>query len=83
MQGLVTRVLASVGLSPEDVAGVTEIAQILRVNRRTAARYVELASFPAPVGTLSRGRVWLRADVDRWGKEHLPLAVGRPKKDSS
>jgi hypothetical protein len=83
MQGLVARVLASFGLSPEDVAGVTEIAQMLRVNRRTAARYVELATFPAPLGTLSRGRVWLRADIERWAKGHLPLAVGRPRKDSS
>ena len=81
MQGLLDRVLASLGLTPEEVAGVTEIAEMLGVNRRTAARYVERVDFPAPVGTLSRGRVWIRSEVDAWGREHLPLPPGRPKRD--
>jgi prophage regulatory protein len=72
--------LASLSVSPEDVAGVSEVAEMLGVSRPTAARYVERSDFPAPAGSLARGRVWLRADVERWGKEHLPLPPGRPRK---
>ena len=74
--------LASLGVSPDQLAGVSEIAELLGVSRPSAARYVERDSFPKPVGALARGRVWLRADVERWAKANLPLKPGRPRKST-
>jgi predicted DNA-binding transcriptional regulator AlpA len=74
------RSLASLGVSPEDLAGVAEIAKMLGVSRPTASRYVDRDDFPEPVGQLLRGRVWLRADVQAWAKANLPLKAGRPPK---
>ena len=67
-------------MSPDELAQLTEVAQVLGVSKRSAARYVDLPGFPAPIDTLSTGRVWVRADVVKWGKENLPLKQGRPPK---
>jgi predicted DNA-binding transcriptional regulator AlpA len=67
----------------EELAGVSEIAEMLGVSRPSAARYVERPDFPAPAGELSRGRVWRRSDVTAWAKAQLPLPPGRPRKSSS
>jgi predicted DNA-binding transcriptional regulator AlpA len=73
--------LASVDVALEELAGLAEIAEILRVSRSTAARYAERADFPAPIGRLGRGRIWRRRDVEKWGRLRLPLPKpGRPKK---
>lgn len=63
-----------------DVVGVSEIAKLLGVAKRTAAKYVDLDHFPTPAARLATGRVWRRADVEEWGREHLPLKQGRPPK---
>jgi prophage regulatory protein len=73
-------VLASRSVASDELAGVSEIAEMLGVTRRTAARYVDRTDFPEPTETLSRGRVWLRADIEAWAREHLPLPSGRPRK---
>jgi predicted DNA-binding transcriptional regulator AlpA len=71
----------SSSMAPQELAGVAEIAEILGVTRRTAARYSERDDFPAPTGQLARGRVWRRRDVEKWGAKHLPLPrPGRPPK---
>jgi predicted DNA-binding transcriptional regulator AlpA len=69
-------------VSSDQLAGVSEIAQLLGVPKRTAARYVDREDFPEPFDTLATGRVWLRADVDTWAKSYLPLRPGRPRKSS-
>lgn len=69
-------------MAPEELAGVTEIAEMLGVARRTAAAYTERDDFPAPVGVLARGRIWRRVDVDRWAKKNPPRKPGRPKKSA-
>jgi prophage regulatory protein len=75
--------VGSLAMSPEDLAGVVEIAELLGVTDRTAARYTQRGDFPAPIGQLARGRVWRRVDVERWGRKHLPLPrTGRPPKTS-
>jgi hypothetical protein len=75
------RALASLGLSPEDLAGLAEIAEIFGVTKATAQKYARRADFPEPLGEIAAaGRVWRRADVDAWGKETLPLRPGRPRK---
>lgn len=72
--------LASLGMSPDEVVGLTEIAKIFGVTKRTAVRYRELPDFPQPIARLSAGHIWRRADVETWGREHLPLRTGRPRK---
>jgi prophage regulatory protein len=78
-----TSLLASPGVSPDELAGLSEIAKLLGAPKRTAARYVERADFPEPFDRLATGRVWLRADVQAWGKKHLPLPPGRPRKPTA
>jgi predicted DNA-binding transcriptional regulator AlpA len=78
-----TTALRSLGLSPEDAVSVTEIARLLGVARITAHRYTQRDDFPEPLAATSAGRVWLRKDVERWAKDHLPLPEGRPRKDVS
>ena len=51
-------------VSPEDLVGVTEIAQMLKVAVNTAWRLSNRPDFPAPAATLSRGRVWKRRAVE-------------------
>jgi hypothetical protein len=65
-------------VAPDELAGVTEVAKILGVAKRTAAKYVDRPDFPKPLDVLSTGRVWRYADVERWGRENLPLRTGRP-----
>jgi prophage regulatory protein len=68
-------------VAPDELASLSEIAQLLGVPKRTAARYVDRPDFPEPIDVLAVGRVWRRADVTRWGKKHLPLRPGRPRKE--
>jgi predicted DNA-binding transcriptional regulator AlpA len=64
---------------PDDLIMLAEVAKLLGVAPSTAARYSNLGSFPAPVERLATGRVWPRVDVERWGRETLPLPRGRPR----
>ena len=73
--------LASLGVSPEDLLGLVDIARLLNVTTRTVQNYVARDDFPEPIGRIAAGRVWLRADVERWAKETLPLPTGRPRKE--
>jgi hypothetical protein len=66
-------------MSPDELASLAEVAELLKVPKRTAARYVEREDFPDPIDELRVGRIWSRADVVAWGKR-LPLRPGRPSK---
>jgi predicted DNA-binding transcriptional regulator AlpA len=74
------RALRSLGVAPEDALSVTDIARLYGVTRATAHRYSRRADFPEPLAKTGAGRVWLRRDVEKWGREHLPLQTGRPPK---
>jgi prophage regulatory protein len=63
-------------MAPEELASVGEIAAMLKVPRRNVERWVNRPDFPAPVATLSVGRIWRRADVKDWAKRTLPLKRG-------
>jgi predicted DNA-binding transcriptional regulator AlpA len=68
----------------EDLVGLSEIATLLGVHKRTAQNYLGRDDFPEPLGQTSAGRVWRREDVRQWGHEHLPLPrPGRPRKRDS
>jgi predicted DNA-binding transcriptional regulator AlpA len=71
--------IASTDMAPDELAQLAEVAKLLGVSKRTALKYASLKGFPAPIETLTTGRVWRRVDVARWGKAHLPLKTGRPR----
>jgi hypothetical protein len=73
-------VVGSELVSPEDLASVAEIAAMFGVTKRSARKYAARPDFPEPLGRVSAGPIWRRDEVDRWGREHLPLRVGRPPK---
>jgi predicted DNA-binding transcriptional regulator AlpA len=67
-------------MSP-DVVQLAELAEVLGVTKRTAQRYIARPDFPQPAGRFATGRIWNRADVEQWGRDHLPLPrPGRPPK---
>lgn len=66
-------------MSPDDLLGLVEIAELLDVSQSTAKLYARRPGFPEPT-QLARGRVWRRRDVDRWASKTLPLRTGRPPK---
>lgn len=65
-----------------ELASLAEVATILGVPKRTAARYVDRADFPTPIDELDVGRIWRIQDVKRWGDATLTadgrLPTGRP-----
>ena len=63
-------------MSPE-LAGLAEIGEMLAVTKRSAWNYTQRDDFPEPVDRLASGPVWRRVDVEKWGKDHLPLPPGR------
>jgi predicted DNA-binding transcriptional regulator AlpA len=64
----------------EPVVGLSEVAEMLDVNKHTAKRYVAREDFPAPIASLAMGPVWRRNAVERWATKTLPLPQGRPPK---
>lgn len=78
-RGLSVRDLRSLGVAPEDALSVSQIASLYGVSAMTAHRYTLRADFPEPLASTNAGRVWLRKDVERWAKDHLPLQPGRPR----
>jgi predicted DNA-binding transcriptional regulator AlpA len=68
-----------VTMSPDELAGLSEIMALLGVTKRTALKYVNRPEFPEPIDRLSTGRVWRRADVQNWAQANLPLKPGRPR----
>lgn len=69
-------------MAPDELAGLAEVAEILGVPKRTAARYSARVDFPEPLDRLASGPVWRRVDVERWGRENLPLRTGRPPNET-
>lgn len=73
--------LASLGVSPDEVVGLAEIASMLGVTKRTVVRYSKRQDSPEPLARLSAGLVWRRADVEAWAERTLPLPrTGHPRK---
>jgi hypothetical protein len=75
------RLLASLGVPPEELAGLADIARLLGVTKRTAQKYVRRPDFPETLGRIAAGPVWRRSEVEAWAKATLPLPTGRPRKE--
>ena len=58
-------------MAAPDVLGIHEIGIRLGVGRSRASQLVNEPDFPEPA-RLIMGRVWDRADVERWIAEHRP-----------
>jgi len=75
-----TTLVASGEMAPEELASLAEIARLFGVTKRTAQKYAKHSAFPEPLGRVAAGPIWHRSDVEAWGKAHLPLPTGRPRK---
>jgi predicted DNA-binding transcriptional regulator AlpA len=62
-----------IDVSPLDLVGVPEIAEMLGVSRPSVWRYLRRADFPEPDAQVSGKRLWKRTTVERWAKRTLPL----------
>jgi hypothetical protein len=64
------------------LAGVAEAAEVMGWDKRRVITYIDRGRFPEPVQALASGRVWLRADVERyaedWRARHAGRGRGRP-----
>ncbi len=62
------------------LVGAAEIAELLGVSRQRVAQLGErYDDFPAPVATITAGRIWARADVEAWMAAHPERRTGRPR----
>lgn len=51
----------------DDLVGVHEIAEMLKVTRQRVDRIASTdSSFPDPVAVLAAGRIWRREEVEVW-----------------
>jgi predicted DNA-binding transcriptional regulator AlpA len=51
-----------------DLMGTTEVAELLGVSRQRADQLSRSEEFPAPVGEIAAGRIWLRSEVEAWAR---------------
>ena len=51
------------------LAGVAEAAQVMGWDKRRVITYIDRGRFPEPIQSLASGRVWLRADVERYAAD--------------
>jgi hypothetical protein len=64
------------------VVGVAEAAEIMGWDKRRVITYIDRGRFPEPLQSLASGRVWLRADVERyaadWRSRHASRSGRKP-----
>jgi predicted DNA-binding transcriptional regulator AlpA len=52
-----------------ELVGIAEVAEMLKVSKQRADQLARQTGFPAPVATLTGGRVWEKSDVKAWMRE--------------
>lgn len=62
-----------------ELVGTAEVADLLGVTPQHVHRLAKRADFPKPVAELQAGRIWLKADVQTWSREHADRRPGRPE----
>ena len=68
---------------PEELVSVPEVAEMLGVSRQRVHQLIQSSGdFPKPEAELAVGRIWRRADIERWIAEH-PRRPGRPAKPTA
>lgn len=65
------------------LAGSAEIGRMLGVSRQRVQQLINRPDFPKPYAVLEMGKVWDRADVETWAREHgRVLADNEPADDA-
>jgi hypothetical protein len=62
------------------LAGVAEAAEVMGWDKRRVITYIDRGRFPEPVQSLASGRVWLRADVERYAADWHARQADRRRK---
>jgi predicted DNA-binding transcriptional regulator AlpA len=57
-------------LDVHHLVGSQEIGTMLGVGRQRVQQLISRDDFPAPEVTLAMGKVWMRADVEQWARDH-------------
>ncbi|MCW2529561.1 MAG: DNA-binding protein [Pseudonocardiales bacterium] len=61
------------------VVAMAEIVDMLAVSRKRVSVLTNAPDFPAPIATLTAGRIWAYQDVKKWaersGRTVHPIAV--------
>lgn len=52
-----------------ELMGTIEIAKILGITKQRVNQLALTDDFPKPLAKLSAGRIWDRADVEKWAAE--------------
>jgi hypothetical protein len=64
------------------LAGVAEAADVMGWDKRRVITYIDRGRFPEALQSLASGRVWLRADVERyaadWRSRHAHRSRRKP-----
>jgi predicted DNA-binding transcriptional regulator AlpA len=55
-------------MTASNLVGLTEIGKMFDITRQRAYTISKKRGFPAPIDTLSSGRVWDRAEIEKWGE---------------
>lgn len=58
------------------LVGSAEVARILGVSRQRVQQLIKTEDWPAPEAELEMGKVWKRADILAWARNHGRLADG-------
>ena len=64
------------------LAGVAEAAEIMRWDKRRVVTYIDRGAFPQPIQALASGRVWRRADVERFAFQWRSRLAARARRDA-
>jgi prophage regulatory protein len=64
------RARRSVVAGAQPYMGTSEIARELRLSRQRVRQLSAEPDFPDPYEVLAAGKVWKRADVEAWAKDH-------------
>ena len=53
-----------------DLMGVAEVAELLGVTTTRVHQLAATQGFPKPVAVLAAGRIWKRAEVEKWARRN-------------
>ena len=59
-----------------NLVGLHEVGAMIGVSRQRADQLARQTGFPKPVAELKAGRIWRRADVQRW-VDARPIPKGK------
>ncbi|MGH2556744.1 MAG: hypothetical protein ACRDHO_13635 [Actinomycetota bacterium] len=62
------------------LAGVAEAAEVMGWDKRRVITYIDRGRFPEPLQSLASGRVWFRADVERYATDWRSRRARRAKR---